>query len=85
MAGSRGGSKSNHIIRPVPMVRFIKTVRYPILYQKDIQPHITGSNSLVNCGVCALLINLDTPFSGVLLWVMWIRSAGVNILLAQDL
>ena len=49
------------------------------------QPHISGSTGSVKDGICDLLIDLDLPFRGIMFWVMWISSSGVDVVLAHDL
>ena len=72
----RGGSKGNLMRKEMSMGRFSHTVRYTNPNHKGIQSHISGSTSSIKDGVCALLIDLDSTFSRVLLWVMQIISAG---------
>ena len=81
----RGGAKGICMIRSVSMGRFSQTVIHPNPKKKGVQPHMTGITSLVKDGVCALLIDLYLPFSGFLLWVIWLSSAGGDIVLAHDL
>ena len=81
----RGGAKGSCMSRAVSMGRFIQTVIHNNPKQKVIHQQIVGSNSLVKDVVCALLINLDSPFSGFILWVIRRSSAGGDIVLAHDL
>ena len=81
----RGGSKVKFMIREVSMGRFSQTVRYPNSKQKGVHQHIAGSTFSVNYGVCDLLIDLDAPLRGVMLWVMRLISSGVGVVLLHDL
>ena len=85
MDNVRGGDKVNFMSREVSMGRFGQTVKYPNLNQNGIQPHIGGITGLVKDGVCAILIDSDSPLSGVLLWVMKISSSGGYVLLSHDI
>ena len=67
------------------MGRFSQTIRYINPEKNVIYPHIYGITGLVNNGVCDLIVDLDEPLSGFLLWVMWLSSAGGYVVLGHDL
>ena len=72
------------MIRDVSMVRFSHIVRYTN-HIKRAYIHISGRTISVKYGVCYLLIDLDAPLIGFLVRLMWIISAGLDVVLAHDL
>ena len=81
----RGSVKVNFIIRAFSVGRFGQIVRYTNPRIKIIHPHISGSTGLVNDGVSSVLLELDLPFVGVLLWVMRLSSSGGYVVLVHNL
>ena len=85
MADVRGGSKGNFKSRLVSMGRFIQKVRYNNPNQKGIQTQISGITGLVKDGICGLIIDLDSTFSGIMLWVMRLISDGGYVILEKNM
>ena len=53
--------------------------------KKGILPNIYRSNSLIQDGICYLLIDLDLILMGFQLRMMWISIARVDVILAHNL
>ena len=85
LSNVRGDANDKLVRRAVPMGRSSQTVKYTNPKKKGIQTNIYGSTCLVKDGVCALLIDLDDPLRGVMLWLMRISSYGVGVVLLHDI